>query len=553
MSDRVKRRAAAPVSEHDEPRPAKDPTTKNVFRAEGFKEPSTSDEKADAAPPQAAAAPPQAQPAAPAPEATAPVASVAAAPSEPAASFAELFAKEEFSPAARPPPKVGERVEGAVVQVGDAHIFVDLGERLQGSFSTLDLKSSGAPLPAVGDKMTGFILEIDPGGELRLGRAMGEGANIEQLQQALEARLKVEGKVSGVNKGGATVAIGGVRCFCPISQLDSRFVEDASRFIGQTLQFYVTEIKDRDVVLSRKALLLEEAQATRAELAKSRTKGTTLDGRVSSVREFGAFVDLGGIDGLIPTRELSHDRMRPEDVVSIGDAVKVQVIEVQSKGDELKITLSLKALSADPWDAIDAVAPIGRVVSGTVSKLEDFGAFIRLGPGLEGLLHVSQLPAPVKHPNEHLSVGQPVLVEVESVDKKRKRVSLALAEDGVKAGSQVERNEPILGQVVKVEVVAIERYGVFVQIEGTRGRGGRGLIPSKELGIPFGTDVRKDFPLGAVVQAKILETGERRLRLSVQAAEDDAERADFDTYRQEQAGQTMGSFGDLLKKRFEKK
>ncbi|MCA8917441.1 MAG: S1 RNA-binding domain-containing protein, partial [Planctomycetes bacterium] len=175
--------------------------------------------------------------------------------------------------------------------------------------------------------------------------------------------------VSGVNKGGVKVDLGGIQAFCPISQLELSYVPDASVYLQKTLRFTITEIKgDRDVVLSRRPILAAERDRKREEIAGGLAVGARVSGTVVRVVDFGAFVDLGGIDGLIPTRELTYGRKRPEQVVSTGQRVEVIIQEITRKGSEMKITLSLKALDDDPWSAVHSVAAPGSVIAGTVRK-----------------------------------------------------------------------------------------------------------------------------------------------------------------------------------------
>ncbi|HJL24880.1 MAG TPA: S1 RNA-binding domain-containing protein, partial [Polyangiaceae bacterium LLY-WYZ-15_(1-7)] len=230
--------------------------------------------------------------------------------------------------------------------------------------------------------------------------------------------------------------------------------------------------------------------------------------------------------------------------------VEVIVLEVTERrhkktGEpETRITLSLKALEADPFDRVDELAPAGAVIEGTVRKLMDFGAFIEIAPGLEGLLHVSELGAGAHHPSSYLSVGQPLLVTVQSVDPERKRVSLAPAPKGAQAGTRISQAGPRKGEIVKCTVDRVERYGVFVQVEGVPGRAGRGLIPERETGTAQGTDLKRAFPQGKELQAKVLETG--KLKLSIKAVKEDEDRKVFEDYKKKQGGAGMGTLGDLL-------
>lgn len=459
--------------------------------------------------------------------------------------FAELF-EQEAAPQNKKV-KVGERVEGVIAHIGADGAFVDLGGRSQGFYPRAGLVDLRGNLKVkVGDTLAGFVTGIADDGTIELGDRLEKGVSRDHIQAAMEAQVPVEGKVVGVNKGGAKVDLGGVQAFCPKGQMDRHFVEDLSVFLQQTLRFYVLELKQGgDVVLSRKQLLNEEAAAAQQEILQRLEPGARMHGKVVRIRDFGAFVDLGGIDGLIPTRELSYERRRPEQVVSVGDAVDVMVLDIDSKKGQPRITLSLKATGEDPWAKIDAIAPTGKVVQGVVRRLMDFGAFVELKPGIEGLLHVSELGAGAKHPSSFMNVGDPLLVVVQSVDPGRKRISLVPAPTGAVAGATAPSDSVSQGAIVKATVQSVERFGVFVQIEGTTGRKGRGLIPERELGVSHGVDVKKEFPVGKEVTAKIIDTG--RLKLSIKAMKEDEDRKVFEQYREKQGNAGMGTFGDLLK------
>lgn len=470
-------------------------------------------------------------------------------------SFAEMFARETGGARARRY-SIGDEVEGIVAHVSADAVLVDLDAKQQGFFDRTDLTAPDGELRVrVGEKVRGRVVAIDRGtSEVKLATALGKDAGRAELMLAYEQRVPIEGRVVAINKGGAEVEIAGVRGFCPKSQLDARFVEDLNAFVGQVLRFEVVELKDRDVVLSRRRVLEREASEARAKIENQLQEGAVLRGRVTQIRDFGAFVDLGGVEGLVPVRELSHDRVqRAEDVLAVGDVVEVKLMKLEREGEKLKITLSLKALAGDPWEGIETIASKGRVVAGQVTRLAEFGAFVRIAAGVEGLLHVSELGARVTHPSEALEVGQPILAVVKDVDRSRRRIGLALCDEGAREGDQVQAMRAVLGAIVTATVEKHERFGVFVQITGTQGRAGRGLVPSAELGLRAGADVRKELPIGSEVRAKVVDATEGRLRLSVRAALDDAERAEFDSYRDKQAPKGgMGTLGDLLREKLGK-
>lgn len=479
-------------------------------------------------------------------------------------SFAALFEGQGAGamPARRKKVRVGDRLEAIVIQVGREAVFVEIDGKQQAFIEAAEVRDAdGAINVTVGEVIRAHVVEVDEAkGVIRLGRSIGRPGNLAAIEQAKESGVAVEGKVTGINKGGLEVDLGsGTRAFCPSSQASDRFVEDMNSLVGQSLRFVVTDVRDggKSIVVSRRALLQREASENAAKAMSDIVPGAVLRGTVSSVRDFGAFVDLGGIEGMIPRSEIAHDRsVAVADALKPGDVVEVQVREIKDveptnekakrHGPTKKITLSLKALAADPWEGLDFTP--GRVVSGTVVRSTDFGRFVRIAPGIEGLLHVSELGREFK-----AEEGEEVRVVIKKLDKESKKISLAAAPDGAEVGSTVPTaptNDLKVGAVVQGTVERIETYGIFVQVEGTKGRAGRGLVPNAELGVPRGTDLRKTFPEGTKVTAKVLETGEGRLRLSIKGAKDAEERADFEAAKGKAATpRSLGTFADLLKGR----
>ncbi|HZS41947.1 MAG TPA: S1 RNA-binding domain-containing protein [Polyangia bacterium] len=352
--------------------------------------------------------------------------------------FAALLAEYEqkSGPSRRKQgPQIGDLVRGAVVSIGADAVFVDLGGKADGVLELEELRDAdGRVTVKVGDEIEARVVEIESG--VHLKRVMGRGAEAAgELAQAFEHQIPVEGLVTGVNKGGVEVQVAGTRGFCPISQLDVRHVEDAGAYIGQRLQFRVTRL-GRDVVLSRRALLEEAAQGKAAETRARLEVGAIIKGTVTAIKDYGAFVDLGGLEGMLHVSQLGFARVEhPKDVLAVGQVIDVQVIKIEKSDDPRrpeKIALSLKSLERDPWlDAIERF-PEGAHIPGKVVRVETFGAIVELAAGVDGLVHVSELGAgrPLKHAREAVKLGQAVRVTVLAVDRERRRISLALADPG---------------------------------------------------------------------------------------------------------------------------
>jgi small subunit ribosomal protein S1 len=355
--------------------------------------------------------------------------------------FAALLA--EFDQAHKGTPehgaKAGDQVKGRVVAIGEDQVFVDLGGKAEGILDAASLRDAeGLISVAVGDEVTATVAGIEEDGTLRLGNQQARHLHgAAELEQAYRQQLPVQGRVTGVIKGGVEVQIAGQRAFCPASQIDIRFIEDLSEFVGQHLDFRVTKFeggRHLNLVVSRR-LLLEEEQRARAEATRASIKeGAVLQGIVTSLQDYGAFVDLGGIEGMIHISELTFHRVKhPSEILSVGQPLEVSVLRIDKTDNPKrpeKIALSLRVLSRDPWTEVAQQFPVGSRVQGQVTRLQPFGAFVELAPGVEGLIHISEMGAGkrIGHPQEVLSPGQAVEASVIAIDPANKRISLTLDE-----------------------------------------------------------------------------------------------------------------------------
>ena len=356
--------------------------------------------------------------------------------------------EQEHAGSGRADPKVGDKVRGKIVSIGREHILVDLGAKSEGVIETESLTDAEGNLTLnIGDPIEAVVTSKDESnGTLLLGSKHGRRMHgSAELEQAYRLHLPVEGRVSGVTKGGVEVQIAGIRGFCPASQLDLRFIEEMETFVGEHLSFYITRYeggRHSNLVLSRRELLAEEQQAL-AESTRDRLEvGAVLPGTVTSLKEYGAFVDLGGIEGMVHISELSFGRVQhPQDVLSVGQQVEVAVLRIEKTNNPKhpeKIALSIRALSPDPWQDAAQQFPVDSRVKGTVTRLQPFGAFVELAPGIEGMVHVSELGADrrVGHPHEVLNLGDEVEARVLSVDLEKRRIALSLniaRKDGAKS------------------------------------------------------------------------------------------------------------------------
>jgi len=381
--------------------------------------------------------------------------------------LAEFEKESPQTPRGKRDPKIGDTVKGRVVTIGHDAVFIDLGAKAEGMIDIIELRDEGGKLRvAVGDTVEGRVVETAGKAGCIVLHTLGPGHVAKaELEQAFSLGLPVEGMVTGVNKGGVEVTVAGVRGFCPISQLDVRHVEDAAAYVGRRLGFKITRYETKNLVLSRRALLEEDQRRAAVATREKLVPGAILRGKVSSLKDYGAFIDLGGIEGMVHVSELGFARVtHPKDVLSVGQEVEVAVLRIERSDDPKKpekVALSLKSLEKDPWgDAVERF-PEGSRIAGTVARVEPFGAFVEIAPGVEGLIHVSEMGRRVSHPREAVKSGQAVQVRVLGVDKDKRRISLSLA-------SPEESDDG--GEAMPPPPKAPERLGTFGDLLKSKGR-----------------------------------------------------------------------------------
>jgi len=446
----------------------------------------------------------------------------------------------------------GQLVEGTIVAIGSDVAFVDVGGKGE---ATIDVEELADPDGAI-DVQVGDIVQavvISTAGGLKLSHKLARGvATRERLQQAYRSGLPVEGRVEKSIRGGYEVRVAGQRAFCPISQIDTVFTEDPAVHEGQVYTFRIIEYKDdgKNLVISRRALLEEQAREKAEEVRSTLTPGAVLPGRVVSVRAYGAFVDLGGgIQGLLHVSEMGWSRVAdPAKVVQPGEQITVKILSVDEQRG--KISLGLKQLQTDPWTTAEGTYWVGQVLTGKVTRIADFGAFIELEPGIEALAHVSTFTPTGKRGGWKAAVapGTEVAVEIMSIDLERRRLGVAVVQEGSvrAAGARAAKVEIAVGACIKGTVERHEKYGVFVFLAP----GITGLMPLAESGVDRGGDVRKAFPVGGDLEVMVLEVDPsgRRIRLSRKAVLEAAEQSEAREFTKQQEQQQSEGFGALADK-----
>lgn len=500
--------------------------------------------------------------------------------------------------------KPGDQVRGQVMLIGEKTATLQLPDGQEGLLDLSGMRGKDGQLLIAKDEfVTGYVLRIRDR-VIEIARHIGKSQiSTQVLQEAVQSQIPIDGTVTASNKGGYLVDLGnGAQGFCPHAMIDSRRVEDPATMVGQRFKFRVLEVRgDNDVLVSRRAAQQAE-QARQAEETRAKlVVGAKLSGTVTNVREFGAFVDLGGIEGMIPASELAYGRVKVEDVVKPGERVEVQVQRIEPGLDHKgrpneRISLSMRALAADPFAVLGEELLPGHILIGRVRRVEPFGAFVELVPGVEGLVHVSAFGRRVSVPGEVVQPEMKVHVRVLAVDKAMRRLSLAYVDAeklpvvldptatvpqsktaavfvgmakveagdkldkaavaGLANASSNQRQEkprvPSIGELLDVTVDKTESFGVLVSF-GQPGAMGRGMVPISELGLAQGADIRRHLPVGTVFPAVVTDSRpDGRVRLSRTGAERARERSEAESFLATQANHAakggVGSFGELLLK-----
>jgi len=336
----------------------------------------------------------------------------------------------------------GERVDLPIVDIGSDWVFLGLSGKSDALIDKKELINENGDLPfKIGDTIAAYFMSSRQGEYLFTTQITTGEAGRNYLGHAWDNKIPVEGLVETETKGGFRVKIaGGMMAFCPYSQMGLRRVEDSSEYMGHRMSFIITEYGEdgRNVVLSNRAILEEELREKKEELKEKLSEGMKVTGTIASIHAFGAFIDIGGIQGLLPISEIGWARVDDiNDILSIGRELELVILNLDWEND--RVALSLKATLPDPWDQVEKKYPAGSSHVGTVARLTKFGAFVTLEGGVDGLIHISMLGGGkrINHPNEVLEQGQALEVTVEAVDLEKKRISLAL-EHEEKVGNESE-------------------------------------------------------------------------------------------------------------------
>ena len=414
-------------------------------------------------------------------------------------------------------PEEGSVVKGKVLAIEAGQAIIDVGYKMEGRVDLKEFANPGeAPEIAVGDEVEVYLRAAENArGEAVISREMARREEAwDRLEKAYADDQRVEGAIFGRVKGGFTVDLGGAVAFLPGSQVDVRPVRDAGPLMGLKQPFQILKM-DRargNIVVSRRAILEESRAEQRAEVIGNLTEGQTVEGVVKNITEYGAFVDLGGVDGLLHVTDMAWRRVNhPSEILTIGETINVQVIKINKETH--RISLGMKQLQDDPWDLVAAKYPLSSVHQGRVTNITDYGAFVELEAGVEGLVHVSEMSWTKKnvHPGKIVSTSQEVDVMVLEIDGAKRRVSLGLKQTQRNPWEVFAETHPE-GTEVEGEVKNITEFGLFIGLEGDID----GMVHLSDLSWDErGEDAIQNYHKNDVVQAVVSEVDVEKERISL--------------------------------------
>jgi len=414
-------------------------------------------------------------------------------------------------------PEEGSVVKGKVIAIEAGQAIIDVGYKMEGRVDLKEFANPGeAPSIAVGDEVEVFLRAAENArGEAVISREMARREEAwDRLEKAYADDARVEGAIFGRVKGGFTVDLGGAVAFLPGSQVDVRPVRDAGPLMGLKQPFQILKMDRRrgNIVVSRRAILEESRAEQRAEVIGQLSEGDTVDGVVKNITEYGAFVDLGGVDGLLHVTDMAWRRVNhPSEILTIGETIKVQVIKINK--DTHRISLGMKQLQEDPWDLVAAKYPLSSVHQGRVTNITDYGAFVELEPGVAGLVHVSEMSWTKKnvHPGKIVSTSQEVEVMVLEIDASKRRVSLGLKQTMRNPWEVFAETHPE-GTEVEGEVKNITEFGLFIGLPGDID----GMVHLSDLSWDErGEDAIQSYKKGDIVKAVVSEVDVEKERISL--------------------------------------
>ena len=459
-------------------------------------------------------------------------------------SFADLL--ESYSSKITRNIEIGNRISGRIISIGKDSVFLDTGTQIDGVANRADLLNSKGEFPyVIGDVVDLYVVSVKED-EIQLSKAISGSGDNTLLIEAYHNAIPVNGKVIEQCKGGFNIDIHHTRAFCPISQMDVSHIENPELFIGQSFDFLILQFEERgrNIVVSRRELLKQDMDSKKELFLEKLSVGSVCTGRVARIMPYGAFVELiPGLSGLVPISEISWSHIeKPEDILSPDDTIQVVVTSIQPRPeDDPKIALSIKQVLDNPWSHISDQFHAGDRVKGKITRLAPFGAFVELSPGIDGLVHLSEISYTqrVNRPEDFLRPGELVFVLIKEIDLLKKRISLSIKDAEGDPWMDVPEKYKT-GQTLEGMIQKREKWGYIVTLEP----GIVGILPLSRVrssGQPAAVDSLKPGRAMTVVIDEI-KLAERRITLRLDAPEDD----NWQQYSPQKSSQSVGTFGDKL-------
>ncbi len=461
-------------------------------------------------------------------------------------SFADLF--ESYSAGMSDDLQLGDKISGKIISIGKDAVFLDIGTKVDGIVERAELLDSDGNIPfAEGDDIELYVVARDDH-EIRLSKAISGIGGVEMLREAFHSAIPVEGKVQATCKGGFNVEILQRRAFCPISQMDVEYVETPEDYVGQGYEFLITQFEDngKNIVVSRRKILAKAREIEIASFLSTLKQDDVVEGRVTKLMPYGAFVELiPGLEGMAHISELSWSRMeKPEQVVQTDDRVLVKVIGITDgeKKNTKKISLSMKQVDEDPWNQVSEKFNTGDKVNGTVTRCMDFGVFVEISPGIEGLVHISEMSfvKRVVKPADEVTPGETISVLIKDIDPRKRRISLSMRDTQGDPWLEVSDNFRI-GQVITGTLENKEAFGYFV----TLAPGITGLLPKSKFNLAEKPGRLEQLKPGESLSVSVAEinAGDRKITL---VPGDAAEEGGWKDYSQNTKAEPMSDLAIKL-------
>jgi len=462
-------------------------------------------------------------------------------------SFAAML--DAYSPGLEAEINIGDKIRGKVISIGKDSVFVDTGSKMDGVVDKAELLNKDRQLEIEeGGMLELYVVALTDDG-IRLSKAVSGIGGLQMLKEAYGKAVPVEGKISETCKGGFRVEVLQRMAFCPISQVDINYVEDPSEFVGKTFNFLITTLEERgkNIVISRRALLAKEQEKSRKAYYETLRVDSELDGQVTRIMPYGIFVQLAdGVEGMVHISELGWSKVaQAEEVANIGEIVRVKVIGIEpdKRPGMLKISLSTKRLTEDPWDSADQQFHAGDKILGKVTRCANFGAFVEVAPGIEGLVHISEMSYTkrILNPADVVSDGETVSVLIKEIDMEKRRLSLSIRDAEGDPWVDVAEKYTI-GQSLEAVLEKKEKFGYFINLEP----GITGLLPKSKISRSQRSSeiekLKEGDPIPVIIEA--IHIGERKITLMPGNTEDEHNWQEFSG----DTAPSMGSLGEKLQR-----